>query len=44
MQEKAAITPGEHDLAGPEVFDRAASNFDPITRPNSGQHAFSVNL
>jgi hypothetical protein len=44
MQEKAAITPGEHDLTGPEVFERAACDFHQIARPKSGQHAFPVNL
>jgi hypothetical protein len=43
MQEEAAITQGEHDLATPDVFERAACNLDHIARPKSGQHAFPVN-
>jgi hypothetical protein len=44
MQEEAAFTPGEHDLAGPDVCERAARDLDHIARPKSGQHAFPVNL
>jgi hypothetical protein len=44
MQEKAAVTQGEHDLAGPDVFERAACDLDYIARPKSGQHALPVNL
>jgi hypothetical protein len=43
MQEEAAFTLGEHDLARPEVFERAARDLHHIARPNSRQHAFSVN-
>jgi len=43
MQEEATFTPGEHDLAGPDVFERAAFDLDHIARPKSGQHAFPVN-
>jgi hypothetical protein len=44
MQEEAAFTLGEHDLARPEVFERAARDLHHIARPKSRQHAFSVNL
>jgi len=43
MQEEAAFTPGENDLTGPEVFERAACDVHEIARPKSRQHAFSVN-
>jgi hypothetical protein len=43
MQEEAAFTPGEHDLAGPDVIQRAACDLDHIARPKSGQHAFPAN-
>ena len=43
MQEEAVFTPGEHDLAGPDVFERATCDLDHIARPKSGQHAFPVN-
>jgi len=43
MQEEAAFTPGEHNVAGPDVFKRATCDLDYIARPKSGQHAFSVN-
>jgi hypothetical protein len=44
MQEEAAITQGEHDLARPDVLERAACDLDHIARAKSGQHAFTVNL
>jgi hypothetical protein len=44
MQKEAAVTQGEHDLAGPNVFERAACDLDHIARPKSWQHAFPVNL
>jgi len=43
MQEEAAVTQREHDLAGPDVFERAARDLDHITRPKSGQHTLPVN-
>jgi hypothetical protein len=43
MQEEAVFTPGEHDLAGPDVFERAACDLNQIARPKRGQHAFAVN-
>jgi hypothetical protein len=43
MQEQAAISPGEHDLAGLEIFERATGDLDHVARPKSGQHTFAVN-
>ena len=43
MQEEAAVTQCEHDLAGPDFFKRAACDLDHIARPKSGQHALPVN-
>jgi hypothetical protein len=43
MQKKPAVTPRQHDLSGTNLFRRAAFDLDHLTRPKSGQHAFSVN-
>jgi|GEM_PF-5968111 hypothetical protein len=40
MQKEAAVTQCEHDLAGPDVVERAIGDFDLIARPKTGQHAF----
>jgi hypothetical protein len=44
MQEQATVTPGQHDLAGPNLFGRATFDLDHIARPKRWQHAFSANL
>jgi hypothetical protein len=36
MRDKATVTQGEHDLAGPNLFRRAAFDLDDIARPKSG--------
>jgi hypothetical protein len=42
MEEEAPVPPGEYNLAGPDVFRRAACDLDHVAWPKSGQHAFSV--
>jgi hypothetical protein len=44
MRDQATVPQGEHDLAGPNFFRRAAFDLDDIARPKSRQHAFPVNL
>jgi len=43
MQEQAPITPGKHDLTGPDIFERAAFDLDHIARPKGRQHALPMN-
>lgn len=43
VQKQAAVTQCQHDIAVAEFFEGTACDLDEVARPQSGQHAFSMN-
>jgi hypothetical protein len=43
VQKQATVSQRQHDIAVAEFFEGAACDLDDVARPQSGQHAFSMN-